>query len=184
MPAPGSLILITGAARSGKSRLAKNLAGSVSDQVYYVATCMPQDDEMAARVARHQQDRSTGWLTIEEPMDPVRVLEDHDGPNRVFIMDCLTMLVTNLMLADAARTEKEILEAMEVLAHAGKQSQATVILVTNEVGWGIVPGDPLSRQFQDTMGRVNQVMARWADQVYLCVSGLSLEIKSQAIIEQ
>ncbi len=179
MRARGRLVFITGAARSGKSYFAEKMAAELNREVIYIATCVPGDDEMRERVARHQARRPDNWHTIEEPFDPVRVIKQLDESGRVFLLDCVTLLVSNLMLQpDAPLGEEVILEKISALAKAGYESAAHVIIVSNEVGWGIVPGDQLSRTYRDIIGRANQILASCADQAYATISGIPIELKS------
>lgn len=181
MTARGKMIFVTGAARSGKSYWAEKLAAHTDADVTYIATCIPGDDEMLDRVARHQARRPAEWKTIEEPDYPVGVIKDLDGPGRLFLLDCLTLLLSNRMLASEEKnSEKEILHEVTELAQISRESQAQVIIVSNEVGWGIVPGDPLSRAYRDILGRANQIMAEYADEAYICIAGIPIEIKQLA----
>ncbi len=173
------LIMITGAARSGKSRLAEQLARQFPGQIYFIATLVPQDEEMTERVARHRQGRPSAWVTLEEAMDPARAIMLHDGPGRLFILDCLTLLVTNWLLSSTRNSQQDILQQMKRLAETARRAEAHVLVVTNEVGWGIVPGNALSREYRDIMGQANQVMASWADEVFLMVSGIAVKIKTK-----
>lgn len=170
------LIFITGGVRSGKSSYAKKMALAMPGPVFYVATCIPGDEEMQARVAEHQRRRPASWKTVEEAVDPARVITDNDQPGAVFLIDCLTMLVNNLML-NGDCPEDCILARVEELAKTASEACATVIIVSNEVGGGIVPADPLSRKYRDTLGRANQTVTRKADEVYLCVAGLAVKLK-------
>lgn len=180
MQSQAKLIFITGGVRSGKSSYAQEIADSAGGKVYYIATLIPGDEEMRARVAEHQKRRPDSWITIEEDCNPARVIKEHDQPGAVFLIDCLTMLVNNLMFnGDLLPGEEEILAKVEELAGTGSAAEATVIIVSNEVGGGIVPADPLSRAFRDTLGRSNQIISRMADEVYLCVAGQALELKSK-----
>lgn len=175
----GKLVFITGAARSGKSYFAEKMAAELEGEVIYIATCVPGDDEMKERVARHQARRPNNWHTIEEAFDPVQVIEQMDGAGRIFLLDCVTLLVSNLILQpDAKWGEELILGRISSLAKAGYESAAHVIIVSNEVGWGIVPGDPLSRTYRDIIGRANQILASCADQAYATISGIPIELKS------
>ncbi len=179
MQARGKLIFITGAARSGKSYFAEKMAANFDGEVIYIATCVPGDDEMRERVARHQARRPDIWQTVEEAYEPVQVIEQLDGSGRIFLLDCVTLLVSNLMLQpDAQMGEEQVLEKISVLAQAGYESAAHVIVVSNEVGWGIVPGDPLSRTYRDIIGRANQILAAYADEAYATISGIPIELKS------
>lgn len=179
MQSQGKLIFITGGVRSGKSSYAQRIADSLGGPVYYIATLVPGDEEMRARVAEHRQRRPASWISIEEDRNPARIIKEHDQPGAVFLIDCLTMLVNNLMFTgDSSPGEQVILERIEDLAGTASDAQAAVIIVSNEVGGGIVPADPLSRAFRDTLGRANQIISRRADEVYLCVAGLAVELKA------
>lgn len=181
MPSRGKLVLVTGAARSGKSYFAEKLAAEWSGQVTYIATCVPGDDEMRDRVARHQDRRPSAWLTIEEPIDPSRVIQEVDQTGQVILLDCLTLLVSNWTFQyDELPDEEKILDKISELAIVSREARSHIIVVTNEVGWGIVPGDPLSRLYRDIIGRANQVIASHADQVFLTVAGIPVDIKSLA----
>lgn len=169
------LILILGGARAGKStfalRLAKEKAGQGS--VTFIATAQAFDDEMSQRIARHREERPPHWNTIEEPyqLDEALIKAlDSD----VVIVDCLTLFVSNWLLRDEASKLQEVSESF--LASVQSQTQ-TVIVVSNEVGLGLVPETPLGRTFRDSLGRVNQQFAEAADEVYLLVAGLPLRLK-------
>lgn len=175
------LIMVTGGARSGKSHFAQLRASNAEEQVYFIATCVPQDEEMMARVEHHRQQRPLTWITLEEPVDPARVIVQYDKAGGVFILDCLTLLVTNWLLSpEVDNCQEEILAKVKRLAETALNAKALVIIVTNEVGWGIVPADQLSRDYRDILGKANQIMASYADEVYLMVSGLALELKTLA----
>ncbi len=177
----GKLVFITGAARSGKSSFAERMAAETGSPVIYIATCVPGDEEMLERVARHQARRPANWRTVEEPIDPASVISANDGPGRVFLLDCITLLVLNLILdPKSGLAEDELLEKIAELAQVSYNSAADVIMVSNEVGWGIVPGDPLSRMYRDVIGRANQALAAQADEAWFTVSGIPLELKSLA----
>jgi len=183
-----SLILVTGGARAGKSTLAEQLArqlgGLGGDQgVCYLATADPGDDEMRARIAAHQASRPAGWRTIEVPRNLGDTLDALNLETvRVVLLDCLTLLVSNVLLAHPEPAgvddvwpgvEAEINE----LIRFGAQPAVTSIVVTNEVGLGIVPVHPVARVYRDLLGRANQRLAAAATFVYLVVSGIPLEIK-------
>lgn len=174
----GKLIFVTGAARSGKSFFAEKTAAALGDKVIYIATCVPGDDEMRDRVARHQARRPRNWTTIEEDINPARVIREMDKPGHVFLLDCLTLLVSNLIFQSNKPGEEEVLQKISELAEVSYKSQAHVIIVSNEVGWGIVPGDPLSRGYRDIIGRANQKIASYADEAYLTVAGIPVELKA------
>lgn len=183
MASRGKLIFVTGAARSGKSAFAEKMAAELAGEVTYIATCVPGDDEMRDRVARHFARRPIQWQTIEEALDPVRVIEELDGSGHVFLLDCLTLLVSNLILqTDLQPSEEQVLEKISELAAVSYESPAHVIIVSNEVGWGIVPGDPLSRLYRDIIGRANQKIAEYADEAYITISGIPVELKALSAI--
>jgi adenosylcobinamide kinase/adenosylcobinamide-phosphate guanylyltransferase len=171
------LIFITGGARSGKSKLALQLAERAGGKVAFIATARAGDDEMAERILIHQKSRPKEWTTVEEPKDMPSVLSelaDHD----LVIIDCLTLLLSNLMLDDNGLDETGgILGKMEDLVKASRNFKGTVIIVSNEVGMGIVPENELARKFRDLAGRANQIMVNAADEVYLCVSGIPVKLK-------
>ncbi len=179
MSSRGKLIFITGAARSGKSFFAEKMAAELAGKVTYIATCVPGDDEMHARVARHRARRPVDWQTVEEAFNPAQVIKETDEPGRVFLLDCLTLLVSNLMLQpDIETDEEQILAKISELAQVSYEAAAHIIIVSNEVGWGIVPGDPLSRLYRDIIGRANQKLAACADEAYVTIAGIPVELKA------
>ncbi len=162
-------LLVTGGVRSGKSRFAQEQAEQLADRRVFLATGRAWDDEMGERIKRHQDDRDASWQTIEEP---IRVWEHLDQPGSVVLLDCLTMWLTNILLEEI-ELEPAIVSLEEALAAAGNP----VVLVTNEVGWGIVPQNALARRFRDEAGRLSQRLARSCDRVVLVAAGLPLELK-------
>jgi len=170
------LILVLGGARSGKSRFAQTLAGSMSRDVVYLATAQGLDDEMLRRIDHHKKKRPGYWKTIEEPLEIVRVLKKNDRKGRVFILDCLTLLISNYLAAD--KNEEEILREIRRIARTAKTMKAQLIVVSNEVGSGIVPHNPSAREFRDIAGMSNQILAESAGQVILMVSGLPMFVKT------
>jgi adenosylcobinamide kinase / adenosylcobinamide-phosphate guanylyltransferase len=179
MPSRGKLVFVTGAARSGKSFFAEKMAAQAEGRVTYIATCVPGDQEMVERVNCHQARRPVLWETVEEALDPARVIKKLDDPGNIFLLDCLTLLVSNLLLQDdRENSEEQILNYIAELARIGYESAALVIIVSNEVGAGIVPGDPLSRTYRDIIGRANQTMAAYADEAYITIAGIPLELKA------
>jgi len=175
----GKLIFVTGAARSGKSHFAEQLAAQTGYEVTYLATCVPGDDEMRERVARHQARRPAQWKTVEEDLDPAQIILRNDRAQHVFLLDCLTLLVSNLMFKkDKETNEEEILKQISELARISHAAASHVIVVSNEVGSGIVPGDALSRNYRDIIGRANQTMALQADEAYITIAGIPVELKS------
>ncbi len=167
-----SSILVLGGARSGKSCFAEGLAVDCAADRHYVATGRAFDDEMRDRIAKHRADRGDGWTTHEEPVDLVGQLRRIDAPSRVVLVDCLTLWVTNLMLEshDVAARSAE-------LAALLPQLKARVILVSNEVGLGIVPENRMAREFRDHAGRLHQLVAQVATEVYFVAAGLPLKMK-------
>jgi adenosylcobinamide kinase/adenosylcobinamide-phosphate guanylyltransferase len=175
------IILITGGSRSGKSEYAQRLAEALVGRRVYVATCPPLDEEMRDRIRRHQQARArSDWHTIEETIDLVGALGDAANYD-VVLVDCLTLWVNNLMFQAEQEhkemTEETISSHTHELIAACHRFSSTTVFVTNEVGMGIVPGDPVSRRFRELAGRCNQVMAAAAHEVTLVVSGLPLHLK-------
>lgn len=170
----GKLIFITGGARSGKSQHATKLAEKIGDKVAFVATCVPSDDEMKKRVKRHRSLRPKGWKTIEKPVKVASALKDLDGFDAV-IIDCITLFLTNLMMEEMS--DEEILSKVTNLAQVAKEADFTVVIVSNEVGSGIVPANEMGRRFRDLAGLANQIIAQSADEVYLTISGIPLKIK-------
>lgn len=175
----GRLVLVTGGARSGKSRFAEELAGKLAQEVIYIATAQITDEEMARRVAKHKARRPASWRTVEEPWDLKRALQEWGQAGRTILVDCLGTYVTNLLVEKGIKEEEASL-ALQDLARLAWASPADVIIVSNEVGWGVVPSYPLGRIFRDLLGSANQEIASLADEVYLVVCGLPLEIKSLA----
>jgi adenosylcobinamide kinase / adenosylcobinamide-phosphate guanylyltransferase len=169
-------ILITGGARSGKSRLAEEMAGKRGAPLLYLATGQAGDAEMAARIARHRERRGDAWQTIEEPLDLVGVLAGHDGWFGAVLVDCVTLWLTNLFFHHGEETGPVLAEVWR-LAHLLPTLKSPVILVTNEVGMGIVPENALARKFRDLAGEANEILAAAADEVYVTFAGLPLKLK-------
>ncbi len=169
-PGMGKSILITGGARSGKSALAERMARAMGSGPVYVATAQAGDGEMAERIAAHRARRGPDWSLEEEPSDLLAALGRTDSGPR--LVDCLTLWLSNLMLAGAdwERAARDLAAGLGGLDHP-------VVMVTNEVGSGIVPETALGRRFRDAAGRVNEIVAEAADEVYLCVAGQPLRVK-------
>jgi adenosylcobinamide kinase/adenosylcobinamide-phosphate guanylyltransferase len=170
--APGSarLTLVLGGARSGKSRYAESLVTALPAPWIYVATAEARDAEMADRIAAHQARRGAGWRTLETPRDVVGALTAHG--TTPLLVDCLTLWLANALLASA-----DVDAEIERLEAALEQASAPLVLVANEVGFGIVPDNALGRRFRDLQGLLNQRIAARADRVVLVVAGLPLTIK-------
>ncbi len=169
-------ILVLGGCRSGKSSHALELAEKVSgDNRLYIATCVPYDGEMQDRVDRHRKERDTTWTTIETPVEIAETILKNSRNAGVILIDCLTLWVTNLLMAD--KSEDEIMSEVLQLESALEKANCPVIMVSNEVGAGIVPENSLARHFRDIAGFVNQKIAKCADTVYFTAAGIPLKIK-------
>ena len=173
------LIFILGGARSGKSAFAERLARR-GGRVLFVATAEARDQDMRHRITAHRERRPAGWDTLEEPLDLVAALRPLLDRYDTFLLDCLTLWVSNLLLErqDHVGAESRIQDSARELMDLIEETHATWILVSNEVGEGIVPSSTLGRAYRDALGRVNQVAASRADRVYLMTAGLALELKS------
>lgn len=189
---------ITGGARSGKSTFAERLAAKDKGPVIYIATAQVWDKEMAIRVKKHQEQRPASWRLIEEPLHIQETLTSLKDAEGVILLDCVTLWLTNMLLAGQARLaeqtvpaeqtdessrlyhqiEPEILAAVKEVTRLAQEIKPKVIFVSNEVGQGIVPENPLARAYRDLAGRSNQILARGAEKVYLVVAGLPLDLKS------
>ncbi len=172
------LTLILGGARSSKSALAQRLAASRGKAVLFVATAEAGDAEMAARIAKHRAERPAHWKTIEEPRAVARALAQAE-PMSIAVLDDVTLWVTNLLLATDAGWEVALRELEAVLAWY-RAHEVELIVVSNEVGLGIVPADELSRTFREWLGWFNQRLAAEANQVYWMVAGLAIDMKALA----
>ena len=164
-------ILVTGGARSGKSRYAEQRTRELGSAPVYIATAEAFDAEMADRIAQHQQRRGPEWQTINAPLDLSQALKEADGRGPCLV-DCLTIWLNNLMFH-----ERDIAAATQELISVIHKRVDPVILVTNEVGSGIVPENALARRFRDEAGRMNQTMAEAVDEVYVSISGMPLKLK-------
>jgi len=165
------LVLITGGARGGKSSFAQTQAWALGqDRVSLIATAQPLDEEMRSRIAKHQSERPATWQTLEEPLEVAQALRR--AQNQVVVLDCLTLWVSNLLLAGRG-VASEVEHLLAVYTETGK----ALLVVTNEVGWGIVPENPLARRYRDLLGAANRRIAEQADTVYLLVAGIPLRIK-------
>ncbi len=163
--------LVLGGVRSGKSRHAETLVREAGGGIY-LATAQALDAEMAARIARHRAERGAGWITIEEPLELADALARHAQGGRPVLVDCLTLWLSNLMGAQRAIAHEvgQLLTALQAV-------RGPVVLVSNEVGLGIVPDNALARAFRDEAGRLNQAVARVADRVVFLAAGLPLVLK-------
>jgi adenosylcobinamide kinase/adenosylcobinamide-phosphate guanylyltransferase len=174
------LFLVTGGARSGKSAFAERLAAQKGNRLLYVATMEPEDEEMRDRVREHQARRGPDWDTLVEPVRLADVIREHGSSHDAVLIDCATLWLTNLIWppADRRQAESTASAAASELCAAIRASRAAVIVVTNEIGSGIVPASSESRHFRDIIGRVNQILAAAATEVYFVSCGISLPLKA------
>ncbi len=175
-------ILLTGGARSGKSKLAQELATKAGGQVLFVATATAGDADMHRRIEKHQKNRPKGWKTLEATANLGTQIAKNDIGFKTIIIDCITMLVNNILEKYGNNPKAEVLEMavkseIDELIECMKKSRASFIIVTNEVGLGIVPGDRVSRLYRDLLGKANQMLATNVDEVYLLVAGIAVPIK-------
>lgn len=172
----GKITFVIGGARSGKSRYAvESIEKNGAANAAFIATCQALDEEMARRIALHRSSRPSHWETFDEPRSVAALVEKIGGSFDHILIDCLTLLVTNLMLGGAGEggVEREI----DALVAALRKSRGASVIVSNEVGLGIVPENALARDFRDIAGRVNQQVAQKADEVYFMVAGIPWRIK-------
>ena len=170
------ITFVVGGCRSGKSSHALRFAESTpADRRIFVATCVPRDDEMRSRAANHQGERGGEWETLEVPETLAEAVADHSRPGTLLLIDCLTLWASNLLLADD--DPQSIDRPLDELISALKGAAGPVILVSNEVGTGIVPENRLARLYRDMVGKVNQTVAACADRVILTVAGIPVAIK-------
>lgn len=184
------IILCSGGARSGKSEFAERLALATAGRKAYVATGQAFDEEMIDRIKKHQERRGKIWNNFEVPLHLAKEWQNISQTADVILIDCLTMFTTNHMMAhgsiqgqqDANQLEVAVLTELESLLASIKSCEdKTVIFVTNEIGLGIVPDNKLARYFRDIAGRVNRTVAAAADKLYLTISGVTIELKSQEV---
>ena len=184
------IILCSGGARSGKSEFAERLALATVGRKAYVATGQAFDEEMIDRIKKHQERRGEIWNNFEVPLHLAKEWQNISQTADVILIDCLTMFTTNHMMAhgsiqgqqDANQLEATVLTELETLLASIKSCEGkTVIFVTNEIGLGIVPDNKLARYFRDIAGRVNRTVAMAADKLFLTISGVTIELKSQEV---
>lgn len=173
------LTLVLGGARSGKSEVAERLAAGLGAPVIYLAPGQAWDQEMAARIDRHRQRRNPAWLTVEEPTAIPAAVRRHGAPGVCLLLDGLGAWVSNLLLAE--RPDAEILAQVEDLLTAIKESGAAAVVVSDEVGFGVIPPSPLGRRFRDVLGLANQRVAASADRALFVVAGMALDLKALAV---
>ncbi len=169
------LILILGGARSGKSTFAQRLAMEKGTDVLFVATAEAHDEEMVERIDRHRAERPAHWNTVEAPRALADELAARSAP--IVVLDCVTLWVSNLLLTEGTTLDDALAELDALLAWH-RSHASCLIVVSNEVGMGIVPADPVTRAYREWLGRFNQRLAREADVVYWTVSGLALDLKA------
>lgn len=180
--------LILGGARSGKSRLAEQTAKDSNKKVVYIATATIYDQEMQQRVERHINDRPQHWLTVEEPLQLANAISQHAQPNTCVVVDCLTLWLTNILMnemdesaavssSEASSPAMTLVDHKRLLLAELANAKGQVILVSNEVGQGIVPLGELSRRFVDEAGWLHQEIAQIAQQVTMVVAGLPMRLK-------
>lgn len=183
-----NLILVTGGARSGKSAFAEEQAKKFGEKILYVATSIPFDDEMKLRVEKHKARRPCGWETLERYKDFDNALPAAIRGRDAAMLDCVTVMVTNIMFDCEAdwdtidalgidKIEQRVDTEINKLLKTVEQAGVPFLAVTNEVGMGIVPENKLARAFRDIAGRINHRLAKEAESVYLCVSGIPVRIK-------
>ena len=180
----GKLILVLGGARSGKSTFAQQLAREHGGQVAFIATAQAGDLEMATRIAAHQRERPDAWMTLEFPSGVAAAWQEQDIHADLAVLDCLTFLVTNILLEatvdidhpDEEKATRIVAEEIDGLIELVKASPCEWIVVSNEVGFGLVPPYPLGRLFRDLLGWANQRLALIADEIFLLVAGIPVPI--------
>ena len=175
------LVLILGGARSGKSSFAQRLAKKAGSNVLFLATAQAGDAEMAERIARHKASRPSTWRTVEEPLELASVLQREAVSTDLVIIDCLTLWLNNLLLKEGGASETEVLEQVDRLLDVYQKGTSSYIVVSGEVGLGLVPPYPLGRTYRDILGWMNQKVAGRADKVFLMLAGIPLELKSMGM---
>jgi adenosylcobinamide kinase / adenosylcobinamide-phosphate guanylyltransferase len=170
------VVMVTGGARSGKSRFAEKLAEGFAPLRGYLATGQAGDAEMAQRIARHRGRRGCEWETVEEPLEVVQAITRIDGVYTVLLLDCVTLWLSNLLF-HCQGGAAEALQRVERFTESFATLKTPLVIVSNEVGMGIVPEHPLARSFRDLAGEANELIAARADEVYVTISGLPLKLK-------
>jgi len=192
---PGRCVLILGGARSGKSAMAQKMAGKAGQKVLFVATAQPLDEEMGARIQAHKENRPPQWRTLEAASGIGDEISRFLGDSQVVIIDCVTVLVSNVMFGDEGvltgtpgtaedgAAEQRVTSEIEGIVRCMNEAEAQFIIVSNEVGMGLVPvhesdeGGQAGRMYRDLLGKANQMLARRADEMYLMVAGIPWRIK-------
>ena len=171
------LILITGGCRSGKSQFALDYANRHFHKKLYLATCQALDEEMVKRIEDHKKRRGLDWQTAEEPIKIAEAIRRHENDMEVILLDCITLWLSNLLMRQ--ESDHEIMNEVSRLVDTVNQGQTFFIFVSNEVGMGIVPVDPLGRRFRDLAGMANQKIAEAAQTVVFMVSGIPMFLKGK-----
>lgn len=174
----GKLIFVTGGTRSGKSSYAQEIAISIKKEKLFIATCIPEDDEMKERVRLHKLDRPSSWRTIEENKKLLQVIREETKEDIVIIIDCLTLFISYFLMK--GRKGDFIKAELEQIVETIKNGNATVIIISNEVGSSLVPENKLGRDFRDIVGFCNQIAAKDADEVFYVVAGIPIKIKGDS----
>jgi adenosylcobinamide kinase/adenosylcobinamide-phosphate guanylyltransferase len=184
------IVLLLGGARSGKSQYALEYARNNATHVLFVATATAGDEDMHLRIERHKQDRPPGWHTLEAATNVGTRIEENAGDAQLVIIDCITMLINNILCRfdekqfdtiSEAMVEQDVMAEIKRLQNSMEKVNASFLIISNEVGLGLVPGNRVGRLFRDFLGRVNQMLAQQSDEVYLLVAGIPICIKSGAV---
>ncbi|TCO79506.1 bifunctional adenosylcobinamide kinase/adenosylcobinamide-phosphate guanylyltransferase [Marinisporobacter balticus] len=184
----GKITLVTGGARSGKSNFAEDLAKKSEKSVVYLATAIPFDEGMKDRIKKHRESRPKDWITYEGYKDLHTLIQGIDKEYKIILIDCITIMVTNLMFEEDVcwdkisheeidKIEEKIKKQIKKMMGSIRENDLWCIMVTNELGMGIVPENRISRIFRDIAGRMNQIIAKEAEEVYFTVSGLPMKLK-------
>ena len=178
-----SLTFILGGARSGKSTMAQEMAAKAGGDVLFVATAEPGDEEMRSRIDAHKRSRPAGWRTLETPTGVASHIAAEIGTAKTVVIDCITLLVSNVFQAgnwaeDAGLQEREVDREIVAIINCIDKHDARFIIVSNEIGLGIVPADPISRIYRDVLGRANRLLAARAEEVLLLVAGIPVTVKA------
>ena len=183
----GKLILVTGGGRSGKSIFAEKMVHTLGKKCAYIATAQVTDEEMQVRVEQHKARRQDDfWLNYEVPLNAHAAIAEVQGAESI-LFDCITIYLSNILYSEnninCSKAEKEqaVFQQIELLLKAARESGKNVVFVTNELGSGLVPFEPVSREFRDLAGLVNQLVAKHMDEVYLVVCGIAVNIKDLAV---
>jgi adenosylcobinamide kinase/adenosylcobinamide-phosphate guanylyltransferase len=171
------VIFVTGGCRSGKSQFALDYANRHFHKKLYLATCEALDEEMIKRIEQHQLKRGSDWKTVEEPIKIAEAIERHGNDVDVILLDCVTLWISNLLMHN--KEDREIMNELDKFIDTMKQAQSSFVVVSNEVGMGLVPIEPLGRRFRDLSGMANQKIAEVAQTVVFTVSGIPIFLKGK-----